>query len=440
MKKNFVAIVGRPNVGKSSIFNYIADQKISIVDDKPGVTRDRIYANCNWLSHNFVLIDTGGIETNTNDKILNQMKVQSELAIEMSDLILMVVDGKVGLTDLDRDIANILRKSKKNIILVVNKIDNYKKQENDIYEFYELGFENIFPISAVNKQGVGNLLDKVIELLPNENFSNDTNNIKIAIIGKPNVGKSSLVNKIIGENRVLVSDIAGTTRDAIDTDVIINNKSYTLIDTAGIRRKSQITDKIELYSYFRTEIAIDRADIVLILIDGSLGITKFDANIAGLAHDKGKGILIVVNKWDLIEKNDKTINEFSKNIKNELSFMNYAEILFISAMTGQRVNKIFDYIEKIHENQIRTISTGVLNEIMYEAISINDTPQFKGKKLKIFYITQIGNTPPTFVIFVNDKNLFHFSYQRYIENRIREYIDFTGTSIKFIIRERNEKI
>ena len=439
MKKNFVAIVGRPNVGKSSIFNYIADQKISIVDDTPGVTRDRIYANCNWLSHSFMLIDTGGIEIDTNDKILNLMKVQSELAIEMSDIVLMVVDGKAGLTDLDKDIANILRKSKKNVLLVVNKIDNYKKQENDIYEFYELGFEDIYPISAVNKQGIGNLLDKIIEILPDKKLENNEN-VKISIIGKPNVGKSSLVNKIIGENRVLVSDIAGTTRDAIDTEIIRDNTKYTIIDTAGLRKKSQINDKIELYSYFRTEIAIDRSDIVLVLIDASKGITKFDTNICGMAHDKGKGILIVINKWDLIEKNDKTINEFSKNIKNELSYMSYVDMIFISALTGQRVEKIFTYIKKISSNQNKKISTGVLNEILYEAIAINDTPQFKGKKLKIYYVTQSGTTPPTFVFFVNDQNLFHFSYQRYIENRIRQHIDFTGTPIKFIIRERNEKV
>ncbi len=436
--KNIVAIVGRPNVGKSSLFNYIAGSKISIVNDTPGVTRDRIYAHCEWLSHNFILIDTGGIEVDTNDKLLKQIKLQSNIAILEASIILMVVDGKTGLTDIDKDIANMLRKSNKNIILVINKIDNFNKQQNDIYEFYELGFTDIFPVSSINRQGIGNLLDRIVSFFNDDSeIEEDMSNIKVSIIGKPNAGKSSLFNKIVGHNRSLVSNIAGTTRDAIDTEIVKNNIKYNFIDTAGIRKKSQIYDKIELYSYFRTEISIDRSNIVLLIIDATIGVTSFDATIIGMAHDKGKGMLIIVNKWDLIEKDDKTINSFTKKIREQISYIPYVEIVFISALTGQRVEKIFTYINKIYENQNKNISTGILNEIITEATSLQDTPQDKGKKLKIFYSTQVGNVPPTFAIYVNDANLFHFSYQRYIENKIRETIDFTGTPIKILIRERH---
>ena len=440
MKENVVAIVGRPNVGKSTLFNYIAGGKISIVDDKPGVTRDRIYASCNWLSHSFKLIDTGGLEIDTKDIIKTQMNQQIEFAYDMADVLIMVVDAKAGLTDLDRDIANIIRKLNKPIVLCVNKVDNYNKQQNDIYEFYELGFENLYPVSSVNKQGLGEMLDKVVEYF---NYSEvkieDMDITKVAIIGRPNVGKSSLINKLIGEERVIVSDIAGTTRDAIDTEIIHNDNKYIFIDTAGLRKKSRITDNIELYSYFRSEISIDRADVIIVVIDAVEGITSSDVTIAGMAHDKGKGIIVVVNKWDAIEKNDKTIYEFTNKIKHELSYMPYAQILFISALTGQRVDKLYEMIDIVRQNQTLRIPTGTLNEVLVNAIALNDTPQDKGRRLKIYYCTQAGVEPPSFVLFVNNKQLFHFSYLRYIENKFREAFSFIGTPIKFIIRERNEK-
>lgn len=440
MKENVVAIVGRPNVGKSTLFNYIAGGKISIVDDKPGVTRDRIYASCNWLSHNFKLIDTGGLEIDTKDVIKLQMQKQIEFAYDMADVLIMVVDAKSGLNDLDKDIANIIRKLNKPVVLCVNKVDNYTKQQNDIYEFYELGFENLYPVSSVNKQGLGEMLDKVVEYFDNDiEIQNDLLNTKVAIIGRPNVGKSSLINRLIGENRVIVSDIAGTTRDAIDTEIIKNDHKYIFIDTAGLRKKSRITDNVELYSYFRSEIAIDRADVIIVVIDAIEGITNSDVTIAGMAHDKGKGIIIVVNKWDAIEKTDKTIYEYTKNIKEHLSYMPYAEILFISALNGQRVERLYEMIDIVRQNQTLRIPTGTINEILVNAIALNDTPQDKGKRLKIYYCTQAGIEPPTFVLFVNNKELFHFSYLRYIENKFREAFSFTGTSIKFIIRERNEK-
>lgn len=440
MKENIVAIVGRPNVGKSTLFNYIAGGKISIVDDKPGVTRDRIIVNASWLNHNFKLIDTGGLDLTDYSIINEKMKEQITLGINMADVILMVVDGKNGITDLDRDLAHLIRKSKKEVILCVNKIDNYKKDINNMYEFYELGFDNVFPISSVNKTGLGDMLDKLVSILPqNDNEEDELEVTKIAIIGKPNAGKSSLINKLIGENRVIVSDVAGTTRDAIDTEIVKDDKKYVFIDTAGLRRKSQIKENIELYSYFRSEISIDRADIIIVVIDASSGITNLDTTIAGLAHDKGKGVLIVVNKWDLIEKNDKTINEFTKKIRESLSYMPYCEILFISALTGQRVDKIYEKIDIIRQNQMLRIKTGVLNEVLINAISLNDTPQDKGKRLKIYYVTQIGICPPTFALFVNDKQLFHFSYLRYIENKFREAFSFLGTPIKFKINEKKDE-
>lgn len=440
MKQNIVAIVGRPNVGKSTLFNYIAENKISIVSDEPGVTRDRIYADCNWQGINFKLIDTGGIELNTNDDIFLHIKSQVNIAIDLASVIIFVVSLKDGLTDVDKDIASMLRKTNKKIILCVNKVDDYVKQVADTYEFYELGFDKNYPISASNKSGVGDLLDEITS-----NFSKDLDydnrsldQIKIAVIGKPNAGKSSLINKILNEDRVIVSNIAGTTRDAIDTEIIRNNNKYVFIDTAGLRKKSSIKDNIELYSYFRTEIAIDRCDIAIIMIDGVDGITKADTTIAGLAHDKGKGIILAINKWDAVEKDDKTIYKFKNKIKEEFSYMPYAETAFISAKTGKRVEELYNIIDIIHQNQTIRIKTGTLNEVLLNAISIKDMPHDKGKKLKIYYITQTDIIPPTFVIFVNNKELMHFSYQRFLENQLRDTFGFNGTPIKFIIRERKE--
>ena len=439
MNENVVAIVGRPNVGKSTLFNYIADSKISIVSDKPGVTRDRIYASCNWLNFNFKLIDTGGIELNNNDTIISHMKEQVDIAIDLSDVIIFVVNCKDGLTDLDKDIAVLLRKVNKPIVLCINKVDDFKKQENDIYEFYELGFDNVFPVSSVNRSGIGDMLDKVTSNFKNTNDELVEDVTKIAIIGKPNAGKSSLVNKLLGEERVIVSDIAGTTRDAIDTEIIKNDKKYIFIDTAGLRKKSVIKDEIEIYSYMRSEIAIDRCDIVIVMIDGAEGITKGDAAIAGLAHEKGKGVIIAINKWDAVEKDDKTIYEFTRKVREEFSYMPYAELVFISAKTGKRVEELYDKIDIIRQNQLLRIQTGVLNEVLLNAISINDTPQDKGRRLKIFYITQSDVCPPTFILFVNDIELMHFSYLRYLENKFREAFGFIGTRIKFELRLRKEK-
>ena len=441
MSQNIVAIVGRPNVGKSTLFNYIANSKISIVSDEPGVTRDRIYADCNWLNFNFKLIDTGGIELNSTDSMLNHIKTQVDIAIEMANVIIFVVSVKDGLVDLDREIANFLRKTNKPIILCINKVDNFKKQENEIYEFYELGFENIFAVSASNKSGLGDMLDKMSTYFYTDfdEKIEESDLTKIAVIGKPNSGKSSLINKLLGEERVIVSNIAGTTRDAIDTEIIKDNKKYIFIDTAGLRRKSAIKDKIELYSYFRSEIAIDRCDIAIVMIDAIEGISKIDTTIAGIAHEKGKGIIIAINKWDLVEKDDKTIYKFKNEIKEAFSYMSYAEIAFISAKTGKRVNELYDKIDLIRNNQLMRIKTGTLNEILLNAISLNDTPQDKGKRLKIFYITEISVEPPTFVLFVNDKELMHFSYLRYLENKIREAFSFSGTSIKFILQEKKDE-
>ena len=439
MTENVVAIVGRPNVGKSTLFNYIAESKISIVSDKPGVTRDRIYANCTWLNHSFKLIDTGGIELRDEDSIFSHVKNQVDLAIELSNVIIFVVNIKDGLTDIDKDIASMLRKTNKNIVLCINKVDDFMKQNIDTYEFYSLGFEDIFPISAANKSGVGDMLDKVVSNFDNNSKEDyDIESIKIAVIGKPNAGKSSLVNKLLNENRVIVSDVAGTTRDAIDTEVIKDNNKYVFIDTAGLRKKSSIKDNIELYSYFRTEIAIDRCDIAIVMIDGVEGITKADVSIAGMADAKGKGIILAINKWDAVEKDDKTIYEFKRKIENEFSYMPYAETIFISAKTGKRVEDLYKLIDSIHQNQTLRIPTGTLNEVLLNIISIKDMPHDKGRKLKIYYITETDVKPPTFVLFVNDIELMHFSYLRFIENQLRDAFGFKGTSIKFILRERKE--
>lgn len=440
MSKPVVAIVGRPNVGKSTLFNALAGEQISIVKDTPGVTRDRIYADVTWLNYNFTLIDTGGIEPESKDIILSQMREQAEIAIASADVIIFMVDVRQGLVDSDSKVANMLRRSGKPVVLVVNKVDSFQKMMTDVYEFYNLGIGDPVPVSSVGKLGIGDMLDEVIKHFP-ESAAEDEEDERprIAIVGKPNVGKSSIINKIVGESRVIVSDIAGTTRDAIDTDITYNGNEYVFIDTAGLRRKNKIKEELERYSIIRTVTAVERADVVLVVIDATEGVTEQDAKIAGIAHERGKGIIVVVNKWDAIEKNDKTIYEHTNKIKDILSFMPYAEILFISAKTGQRVGKIFDTIDMVIENQNLRIQTGVLNEILSEAVAMQQPPSDKGKRLKIFYMTQVSVKPPTFVIFVNNKELMHFSYTRYLENKIRDTFGFRGTALRFIIRERGEK-
>ena len=439
MSKPVVAIVGRPNVGKSTLFNALAGEQISIVKDTPGVTRDRIYADVTWLNYNFTLIDTGGIEPESKDIILSQMREQAEIAIASADVIIFMVDVRQGLVDSDSKVANMLRRSGKPVVLVVNKVDSFQKMMTDVYEFYNLGIGDPVPVSSVGKLGIGDMLDEVVKHFP-ESAAEDEEDERprIAIVGKPNVGKSSIINKIVGESRVIVSDIAGTTRDAIDTDITYNGNEYVFIDTAGLRRK-KIKEELERYSIIRTVTAVERADVVLVVIDATEGVTEQDAKIAGIAHERGKGIIVVVNKWDAIEKNDKTIYEHTNRIKDILSFMPYAEILFISAKTGQRVGKIFDTIDMVIENQNLRIQTGVLNEILSEAVAMQQPPSDKGKRLKIFYMTQVSVKPPTFVIFVNNKELMHFSYTRYLENKIRDTFGFRGTALRFIIRERGEK-
>ena len=439
MRKVIVAVVGRPNVGKSTLFNTIAGKQISIVQDTPGVTRDRIYAEGNWLNYYFTMVDTGGIEPISDDVLLKQMRSQAELAIETADVIIFVTDVKSGVVDADYEVAEMLRRSKKPIVLCVNKVDSIKKYGNDIYEFYQLGLGEPFPVSAANHLGLGDLLDEVVKHFPKEGLEEEEDGtLKIALIGKPNVGKSSLTNKLLGENRVIVSDIAGTTRDAIDTEVTYNGTPYIFIDTAGLRRKGKVTEDIERYSVILTVAAVDRADICIVLIDAVEGITDGDTRIAGIAHESGKGVIIAVNKWDLVEKNDKTMQEFTKQLKEKFAYMDYAEYLFISAETGQRIHKIYELVNMIHDNQVMRIKTGVLNEILARATAMKQPPSDKGKRLKLFYITQASVAPPTFVIFVNDRELMHFSYTRYIENQIRENFGFRGTPIRFIIRERGE--
>lgn len=440
MSKPIVAIVGRPNVGKSTLFNVLAGEKISIVQDTPGVTRDRIYAYINWLDYNFTLIDTGGIEPESDNIILKSMREQAEIAIETADVILFMTDVRQGMVDDDVKVADMLRRSKKPIVLVVNKVDSFEKFMPDVYEFYNLGLGDPHPISGSSRLGIGDMLDEVVSHF-NESAKDDTEDERprIAIIGKPNVGKSSIINKLLGEDRVIVSDIAGTTRDAVDTEIVRNGREYVFIDTAGLRRKSKIKEDIERYSIIRTVSAVERCNVAVLVIDATEGITDQDAKIAGIAHDRGKGMIIAVNKWDAIEKNDKTIYKFTEEIRNKLSYMPYAELLFISAQTGQRLPKLFETIDAVIENHSLRIATGVLNEIMSEAVAMQQPPSDKGKRLKLYYITQVSVKPPTFVIFVNDKELMHFSYTRYIENRIRESFGFRGTPLKFIIRERKEK-
>lgn len=437
MSKPVVAIVGRPNVGKSTLFNVLAGERISIVQDTPGVTRDRIYADVSWLNYNFTMIDTGGIEPDSGDIILSQMREQAQIAIDTADVIIFITDVRQGLVDSDSKVADMLRRSKKPVVLAVNKVDDFNKFMPDVYEFYNLGIGDPVPVSAASRLGIGDLLDEVTKHFTNEMLEeNEDDRPRIAIVGKPNVGKSSLINKLTGENRVIVSDIAGTTRDAIDTDIKYNGKEYVFIDTAGLRRKSKIKEELERFSIIRAVTAVERADVVIVVIDATEGVTEQDAKIAGIAHERGKGIIVAVNKWDAIEKDDKTIYKHTEKIRQILSFMPYAEILFISAKTGQRTGKIFETIDMVLENNSMRVATGVLNEIMAEAVAMQQPPTDKGKRLKLYYITQASVKPPTFVIFVNDKNLMHFSYTRYLENKIREAFGFRGTSLKFIIRER----
>lgn len=439
MSRPIVAIIGRPNVGKSTLFNALAGERISIVKDYPGVTRDRIYADVTWLDKQFTMIDTGGIEPDSRDEMLSYMRAQAEIAIDTADVIIFIVDVRQGLVDADFRVADMLRRSGKPVVLTVNKVDNFDKFLPDVYEFYNLGIGDPMPISSSSKLGIGDLLDEVVKHFTTGNTEEEIDERpKIAIIGKPNVGKSSIINKLLGENRVIVSDIAGTTRDAIDTPIKRNGKEYVLIDTAGLRRKSKIKEELERFSIIRTVTAVERCDVAVLVIDATEGITEQDAKIAGIAHERGKGIVVVVNKWDLIEKDNKTFNEFQNNVREVLAFMTYAEILFISAETGQRLHKLFESIEIVIQNQNLRISTGVLNEILVEATTLQQPPSDKGKRLKIFYMTQVAVKPPTFVVFVNDKELMHYSYTRYIENKVREAFGFSGTSLKFVIRERKE--
>lgn len=438
--KPIVAVVGRPNVGKSTLFNALAGERISIVKDTPGITRDRIYADVSWLDQNFTLIDTGGIEPDSRDIILSQMREQAQIAIDTADVILFMVDVKQGLQDADAKVADMLRRSHKPIVLVVNKVDDFDKYIADVYEFYNLGIGEPRPISAANRMGLGDMLDEVIQYFPEQTEEEEEDDrIRVAIVGKPNVGKSSIINRLLGENRLIVSDIAGTTRDAVDTELRYHGRDYVFIDTAGLRRKNKIKEELERYMIIRTVSAVERAEVVVLVIDAVEGVTEQDAKIAGIAHDRGKAVIIAVNKWDAIEKDDKTIYRFTEKVRNVLSYMPYAELLFISAQTGQRINKLFETIDIVSENHSMRVATGVLNEIMSEAVAMQQPPSDKGKRLRLYYITQVSVKPPTFVIFVNDKELMHFSYTRYIENQIRESFGFKGTPLKFIIRERKEK-
>ena len=440
MSKPVVAVVGRPNVGKSTLFNALAGSRISIVEDTPGVTRDRIYAEVSWLDYQFTLIDTGGIEPESDDIIISRMREQAETAIMTADVILFLVDVRQGLVDADFKVADMLRRSHRPVVLVVNKVDNFDKFMPDVYEFYNLGLGDPIPVSAQGKLGIGDMLDQVVEKFeaPVQEEEEEDDRPKIAVIGKPNAGKSSIINKLLGEERVIVSPVAGTTRDAIDTTVKRNGQEYVFIDTAGLRRKSKIKEELERYSIIRTVTAVERCDVAVLIIDATEGITEQDAKIAGIAHEKGKGVIIAVNKWDAIEKNDKTIYKHTNRIREVLSFMPYAEIVFISARTGLRISRMFETLDAVIENQTMRIQTGVLNEILAEAVAMQQPPTDKGKRLKIYYVTQVSVKPPTFVIFVNDKNLMHFSYTRYLENRIRDTFGFRGTALKFITRERKE--
>ncbi len=440
MAKPIIAIVGRPNVGKSTLFNKIIGKRISIVEDTPGVTRDRIYSEGEWLNHPFILIDTGGIEPESKDKILVQMRRQAEIAIDTANVIILIVDIKEGLTSSDKDVANMLMKSGKHIVLACNKVDNTGEPPMELYEFYNLGLGHPLPISSSHGLGIGDLLDEVIKYFPNsdeEEYKEDV--LKVAVIGKPNVGKSSLINKVLGEERVIVSDIAGTTRDAIDTYFEKDDQKYVMIDTAGMRRKGKIYENIERYSVIRALTAIERSDVCLMMIDATEGVTEQDTKIAGYAHESGRATIIVINKWDAVEKDGKTMKFFKEKVMNKLSFMMYAPMIFISAKTGQRIDKVFELIKYVSNQHAMRITTGMLNDVLNEAVAKVQPPSDKGKRLKLFYITQVSVKPPTFIIFVNEKELMHFSYQRYIENQIREAFALEGTPLRFIIRERNSK-
>lgn len=440
MAKPIVAIVGKPNVGKSTFFNYIIGQRISIVEDTPGVTRDRVYGETTWRDREFTLVDTAGIEEESQDIIVNQMRKQAEIAINIADVILFLTDLKQGVTAADKDIALMLKKSKKKIILVCNKADNFGKESDDIYEFYNLGIGEPMPISAANAKGIGDVLDKVYEALPKQKEKDDDDEIiKVAVIGKPNVGKSSLINRILGEERLIVSNIAGTTRDAIDSYFENEFGKYKFIDTAGIRKKSKVKESIEKFSIMRTLLAIERSDVCLMMIDATEGVTDQDAKIAGEVHEAGKGIILVINKWDEIDKDTNTIEKFKKDIYNKLAYLNYAPIIFISAKTGQRVSKLYELINNVASQNAIRVNTSMLNQVLNEAIAIVQPPTDKGKRLKIFYITQPSTKPPTFVVFVNDKELFHFSYQRYLINQLRKEFGLQGTPVRLIVREKLEK-
>ena len=439
MSTPVAAIAGRPNVGESTLFNALAGERISIVKDTPGVTRDRIYADVSWLDHDFTIIDTGGIEPDSRDVILSQMREQAQIAIDTADVIVFMTDVRQGLVDADSKVADMLRRSRKPVLLVVNKVDSFDKYMAEVYEFYNLGIGEPIPISSSSRLGLGDMLDALVSHFPERQTAEETEEIpRIAVVGKPNVGKSSLINKLTGENRAIVSDIAGTTRDAIDTKVKYHGKEYIFVDTAGLRRKSKVKEELERFSIIRAVAAVEKADVVIVMIDATEGVTEQDAKIAGIAHDRGKGIIVAVNKWDAVEKDDKTMYRQKEKIRQVLSFMPYAEILFISVKTSQRLSKIFETIDVVLENNSMRVATGVLNEIVSEAVAMQQPPSDKGKRLKIFYVTQVAVKPPTFVIFVNDKELMHFSYVRYLENRIRDTFGFAGTALKFIVRERKE--
>ena len=440
MSKPIVAVVGRPNVGKSTVFNRLAGERISIVQDTPGVTRDRIYADAEWLNRKFTLIDTGGMEIGSEEIIQRQILQQAEIAIETADVILFVTDVKTGVTDDDRQVANLLRRTKKPVVLAVNKVDSVKRDTMDIYEFYELGIGDPLPVSAGQALGLGDMLDEMVKHFPeNTGTDEDDDAIKVAIIGKPNVGKSSLINKILGEDRLIVSNIPGTTRDAVDSPITIDGQKYIFIDTAGMRRKSKIKEEIERFSIIRAVAAVERCDVAVLLIDANEGVTDQDTKIAGIAHERGRAALIAVNKWDSIEKDDKTMNRYLKDIANELAYMAYAPRVFISAQTGQRIDRMLEMIQTVHQNHALRISTGVLNEVLIEATAMQQPPADKGRQLRLYYMTQVSVKPPTFVIFVNERGLFHFSYRRYIENQLREAFGFVGTPIHFIVREKGDK-
>ncbi|WMJ75920.1 MULTISPECIES: ribosome biogenesis GTPase Der [unclassified Sedimentibacter] len=439
MARPVVTIVGRPNVGKSTLFNRIAGKRISITEDTPGVTRDRIYAECEWLDKHFTLIDTGGIEPNTTDTIFSQMRIQAEIAIDMADVVLFMVDGKEGVTAADMEVAHMLRRAKKEIILVVNKMDKFVN-DNNVYEFYNLGIGEPISVSSSEALGIGDLLDEVINKFDESlDTDDDDDSIKIAVIGKPNAGKSSIINRIIGENRVIVSDIPGTTRDAIDTRFEADGKKYTLIDTAGIRKKSKVSESVEKYSVLRAFTAVERADICILVIDADKGVTEQDVRIAGYSHDSNKGMIIVINKWDLIDKDNNTFKEFQEEVRKSLAYATYAPIMTVSALTGQRVNKILDEVNEVYSFRNLRVSTGVLNDIITEAVLMNQPRMVKGKRLKLYYGTQVAVNPPKFLIFVNDSSIVHFSYERYMENKIRESFEYKGTPIVIEFRSKNEK-